>query len=179
MPGMPHSFVKKNNTMASLQNILPGVATVAAGLMAGLFYAYSCSVNPGLHRLSDAGYLAAMQAINRAILNPVFLSVFLGTALLLPAATWASYGTGTNARFWFMLAASVCYVVGTLGVTMGGNVPLNEALDAFSPDHATAGQLAEQRNRFEIPWNRLHGIRTVASVLAFGLAVAGCLSDKE
>lgn len=159
--------------------MLPGAATLAAGLMAGLFYAYSCSVNPGLHRLPDAGYLAAMQSINRAILNPVFLSVFLGTALLLPLATWASYGTGTNPRFWLMLAAAVCYGVGTFGITMGGNVPLNEALDAFPLDNATAGQLAEYRTRFEMPWNRLHTIRTVAAVLAFGLAVAGCLVDSK
>lgn len=147
--------------------------------MAGLFYAYSCSVNPGLQRLSDAGYLAAMQSINRAILNPVFLGVFLGTALLLPFATWFSYGAGPNLRFWLLLGAAACYLLGTFGVTMFGNVPLNEALDAFPLENAGPDQLAAQRTRFEAPWNRLHALRTVAAVLAFGLAVGACLSPKE
>lgn len=159
--------------MPSFANLLTGATTVALGLMAGLFYAYSCSVNPGLHRLSDAGYLAAMQSINRAILNPVFLGVFLGTALLLPFATWFSYGSGP--RFGLLLAASACYLIGTFGVTMFGNVPLNEALNAFPLENATPEQLSAQRAQFEMPWNRLHSIRTVANVLAFGLAVGGCI----
>ncbi len=72
-----------------------------------------------------------MQSINRAILNLMFLGVFLGTALLLPFATWFSYGTGPNLRFWLLLSAAACYLVGTFGVTMFGNVSLNEAARCF------------------------------------------------
>ncbi len=54
------AFVKKKKkTYAHLtKRTLWQRHILAAGLMAGLFYAYSCSVNPGLQRLSDAGYLA-------------------------------------------------------------------------------------------------------------------------
>jgi uncharacterized membrane protein len=49
------------------------IAVILTGLIAGLFFAYACSVNLGLTRLADAEYLKAMQSINGAILNPWFL----------------------------------------------------------------------------------------------------------
>jgi uncharacterized membrane protein len=51
-------------------------ATVTA-LIAGLFYAYTCSVNIGLGKLPDEGYIAAMQSINREILNLLFFVSFM------------------------------------------------------------------------------------------------------
>jgi len=62
----------KNNIMITIQNITLVITTTTTSLIAGLFYAYSCSVNPGLRRLADKEYLTAMQSINKAILNPVF-----------------------------------------------------------------------------------------------------------
>src|SRR5262249_36312950 len=45
--------------------------------LAGLFFAFSVAVMQALARLPAAGGIAAMQSINIAILNPLFLSVFL------------------------------------------------------------------------------------------------------
>ena len=152
--------------------ILIGTATATA-LMAGFFFAYSYSVNPGLNRLSDTAYVAAMQSINRAILNPGFFIVFFGAPVLLLLSTYLHYRQPVSPRFWFLLAATVVYVVGGLGVTMWGNVPLNEALDAFNVQSATAPDIAAQRVRFEAPWNNLHRVRTLATVLALVLVLIG------
>ena len=146
--------------------------------MAGLFYAYVCSVSPGLGRLADADYLAAMQAINRAILNPVFFIAFFGTPLLLPLSTWQHYGQPVSTRFWLLLVATFVYWVGIVGVTGFGNIPLNDALDAFDLRAASAEQIAAQRVTFEVPWNTWNLIRTVASVLAFLLVLTACLTPK-
>jgi uncharacterized membrane protein len=56
------------------------VAALGCGLMAGLFFAFSVAVMKVLARLPSAEVIAAMQAINVAIINPVFLTVFFGTA---------------------------------------------------------------------------------------------------
>ena len=45
-------------------------ATITTGLMAGLYYAYACSVMPGLSRTDDRTFVSAMQQINVAIINP-------------------------------------------------------------------------------------------------------------
>ena len=157
-----------------MTNIILILTTTTTGLMAGLFFAWSCSVIPGLARLPDAGYLAAMQAMNRAILNPLFLAAFIGTLLLLPLSTILQYGRPAPARFWLLLAAAIVYAVGVFGVTMAGNVPLNEALDTFNLGSASASDLAAQRAAFERPWNDLHLIRTWASTLSLLLAIIAC-----
>lgn len=146
--------------------------------MAGLFYAYACSVNPGLNRLSDSAYVAAMQSINRAILNPVFFAGFLGTALLLLISTYMHYEQPTSMRFWCLLAATAVYLIGVLGVTMVGNVPLNETLDAFDLQSASVREIAAQRAGFEVPWNRLNMVRTIASSLALVLVVIGLSGEN-
>lgn len=157
--------------------ILILAATVTA-LIAGLFYAWTCSVMPGLGRLSDGEFVAAMQAMNRAILNPVFFLSFMGTLVLLPLAAFLHYGNG-SVRFWLLLSASIVYVVGVFGVTMVGNVPLNNALDALNLKTASAGEITALRTRFEGPWNALNIIRTLASILAIILVIVACLSHRE
>ncbi|WP_231934917.1 hypothetical protein [Micromonospora viridifaciens] len=61
-------------------------ATLLTGLMAGLFFAYSCSVMPGLNATDDRSFVGTMQWINRRILNGWFLTAFLGSLVLLVAA---------------------------------------------------------------------------------------------
>lgn len=155
-----------------MANFILLTTALASALIAGLFYSYSCSVNPGLGALSDQHYLTAMQSINRVILNPAFFFSFMGTLILLPISTYQHFGT---ARFSWLLAATVVYVVGTFGVTMFGNVPLNEALDKIDITATHARELAQQRAAFELPWNRLHSIRTIASVISLILVIIACL----
>lgn len=155
------------------------LSTLSTGLIAGLFYAYSCSVNPGLGRLPDAEYLGAMQSINRAILNPVFFITFMGTVVLLPLSAWLSYQGQPSRQFWYFLAAAIVYIVGTFGVTIGGNVPLNEALDKINIAGASAEELARHRRLFEAKWNMLHNLRTIANIISALLAILGCLAGSK
>ena len=161
-----------------MQQFILIVTATSIGLIAGLFYGYSCSVNNGLGKLSDEGYLTAMQSINREILNTVFFSSFIGTLLLLPISTWFEYKSGISGTFYLLLAATLLYAIGAFGVTMLGNVPLNEALNKFNIPAATADQLAKQRAMFEGTWNRLHSIRTFASVASFILTIIACIKHK-
>jgi uncharacterized membrane protein len=157
-------------------NIVLVFAVIATALITGLYYAYSCSVNPGLGRLPDAQYITAMRSINIAIQNPVFFASFMGTLLLLPLSAYLSYRTGNNPQFILLLLASAFYIIGSFGVTAAGNVPLNNALDAFNPDTATPEAISNARQAFEARWNSLHTIRTWASLAALVLSVMACLS---
>lgn len=167
-------MVQKSSSM-NMADIMLVLAAVSTGLIAGLFYAYSCSVNLGLGKLGDKEYLSAMQSINVAILNPVFFATFMGTVLLLPVATWLNYGQPVSVRFWLLVAASVVYIVGVFGLTMFGNVPLNNALAAIDIGNSSASDLLKHREAFEMPWNKLHSIRTIANIAAFALVVIACV----
>jgi uncharacterized membrane protein len=140
-------------------------AIILTGLSAGLFYSWSVSVIPGTRKIIDITYLESMQSINRAILNPAFYLIFMGSPLVLALSTFQHFKSGTI--FWILLAATLLYVIGTFGVTIFGNVPLNDALDALDLASLSDIQRSEFRNSYETKWNRLHWIRTVFSVLAF------------
>jgi uncharacterized membrane protein len=134
-------------------------------LIAGLFYSYSCSVNPGLATLSDSEYL-------RAMLNPWFFLSFIGSLLVTPTTIVLYYtNVGADATFYLLLAAFVLYFIGVFGVTVLGNVPLNNSLDAFQTELATEAEMKNKRINFEIPWNRLHTIRTFANFIALILVL--------
>jgi uncharacterized membrane protein len=160
-------------------NITLLATAFTTALIAGLFYAFSCSINGGLNRLPDAGYLAAMQSINREILNPLFFMSFMGTLMLLPLCTWLQYHHPASIRFYLLLAATLVYAIGTFGVTIMGNVPLNNALDAFNISAASPEALRQQREMFEMPWNNLHSIRTLANALALILVLIACIIKSD
>lgn len=139
------------------------LAALGSGLVGGVFLAFSGFVMKALDGLPAAHAIAAMQAINRVVINPVFLGLFLGTGLLcLGLMATALLGTGAVGAAW-TLAGSLLYLAGSILVTMLGNVPLNDRLarsdagDAASAAH-WAGYLR--------PWLRLNHLRTVASALA-------------
>lgn len=163
----------------TVSTIVLVITATATSLIAGLFYAYSCSVNAGLGNLPDRDYIAAMQSINKAIINPVFLLSFLGTLLLLPISTYLHYGDPKSTRFLLLMGATALYVIGTFGVTLFGNVPLNDALAVFNLESATPAEIALQRKNFEEPWNRLHSIRTIASILSLVMVIIACLSETS
>ncbi len=152
------------------------ITAVLTALIGGLFYAYSCSVVLGLGKLSDAEYLKAMQHINREILNPVFFLSFMGTAILLPVSAFLFRG---QPAFIFLLLASAAYLVGVFGVTVAGNVPMNDMLDRFDISGATSDAIKQMRDNFESRWNFLNNIRTVFSVISIILTVCACIWDKD
>lgn len=154
------------------------ITTTITGLTAGLFYSWSVSVMPGIGRLGDREFLASFQAMNRAIINPVFMICFLGTAVMLPISTFVNYSQPLSQTFWMLLGATVCYLLGVIAVTFIGNIPMNNALDRLNIASSTTDQLATFRAQFENKWNTLNHIRSVANTAALVLAILACLSKK-
>ncbi|MEV6813412.1 anthrone oxygenase family protein [Micromonospora sp. NPDC051296] len=152
--------------------ILAG-ATMSTGLVAGLFFAYACSVMPGLAATDDRTLVGTMQSINRKILNGWFLSVFLGGPLLVAVAVAGYFRAGGAVLAW-LVAALVGHLV-TFGVTMRCNVPLNNQLDAAGSVDGTT-DLAAVRQRFEATWVRWNLVRTISSVAAFACLIGALLA---
>jgi len=155
----------------SARTVVLLVAIVATGLIAGLFFGWLVSVIPGTRRIDDSSYIATMQSINRAIVNPGFVVPFLVSPILLIIAGVLEFRFGNQRRATFLWTAAAVYLIGVIGVTFVGNVPLNNSLDALQLGAAADKDLQAQRSAYEIGWNRWHGLRTAASVLSFVLAV--------
>ena len=150
----------------SIKSIALYGSVIFTGLSAGLFFAWSVSVIPGTKKVLDLTYLETMQSINRAILNPLFFLIFFGSIVLLSVASIYEFHSNRWA-FILMLASSMIYLIGTIGVTALGNVPLNNELDALVLAELSPKEITAFRKHYEHNWNRLHLIRTAFAVLSF------------
>jgi uncharacterized membrane protein len=160
----------------TFSNLLLISATVCTALMAGLFFSFSCAVVLGLKTIPNNEYIMAMQAINRAIQNPLFFIAFFGCLILLPVCCYLNYSAPISIAFWLLFSATVVYFVGAFGITVMGNIPLNNALDKFNLLTATKEVISNQRAVFENRWNILNNIRTISSILSLILLVIACLN---
>ncbi len=157
--------------MVSLDSILFVVtflASLGCGLMAGLFFVFSVAVMKAFARLPLAGGIAAMQSINVAIVNPVFLSVFFGTAVACLLAIIASLWRGRQSGDNYLILGSALYLAGSFLVTVVFNVPMNNALAAVSPAEADSAGLWAGYLQTWTTWNH---VRTVASLGAMALLI--------
>lgn len=148
-------------------------AIVGSGLMSGLLFAFSVVVMRALRELPAPVGMFAMQRINVLIINPLFLLVFLGTAMLCAAVgVLAVRGLGGAAAPW-LVAGAVAYLAGPLGVTVAFNVPLNNRLATVPADRAEAEWPAYVKAW--LVWNHVRTALGALSVglLGMGLAVAG------
>jgi uncharacterized membrane protein len=141
-------------------------AALTSGLAAGLFYAYSYSVMPGLGRADDRTFVMGMQRINEAILNGWFALCFVGALVFTALALALHVPSGGRSVLPWIVAALVLYVV-VLVVTFAVNVPLNDELNAAG-DPDRVADLAAVRERFEATWVRWNIVRSVASIASFG-----------
>jgi uncharacterized membrane protein len=147
-------------------------ALLASGLMAGLFYAYSISVMWGLSRADPRAAIDGMNGISVAILNPLFLLVFMGTPVLAGLAAFLFWQSGQPIAAWLYAASAVVYTLGTFAVTMGINVPMNEALGR-APIPGDVGAARDVWNAYVIGWMPWNHLRAAAATLSLMLAAIG------
>lgn len=161
----------------NMKNIVLFLAVITTAMSAGLFYAWTISVVPGLKNIPTKSYLEALQSMNRAILNPGFFVIFFGSLVLMILSVYFQFRVQINLTFWLIVAGSIFYLIGTVGVTIFGNVPLNETLDGANINVLNPDDLENLRASIESKWNRLNIVRTIFSVLAFIILLLGILSN--
>jgi uncharacterized membrane protein len=166
---MTVSAAGKENTMSSVSGVVLVAAIVAAGLIAGLFYAYAVSVMPGLARADDHTFVTAMRQINIAIVNGWFLLTFLGAPLLAAAAAVLHLPADVRRALPWLIAGFVLLLVMVV-ITAAVNIPMNNALESGTTN------LAELRARFETGWVRWNLLRALVSTAGFGCLLGGWLA---
>jgi uncharacterized membrane protein len=147
------------------------VAALGCGLVAGIFFAFSTFVMAALARLPAPHGIAAMQSINVAVINPVFLTAFFGTGaacLALAAASPMRWGSPDSP---WLLAGGLLYLVGTLLVTMLCNVPCNNALAAVAPDGPEGAALWKRYVASWTAWNHVRAAAALAAAASFTIAL--------
>ena len=138
-------------------------ATLTMGLAAGVFALYAHTIMPGLKKTDDRTFVAAFQSIDRAIINPWFMTTAFGGALVFTLAGLLT-NLGESALPWVAAALALYAIV--VVITIAVNVPLNDAIKAAGDPNQI--DLAAVRERFgEARWAAWNLVRTALSVAAF------------
>ncbi|MGW6282368.1 anthrone oxygenase family protein [Kribbella sp. NPDC055071] len=139
-------------------------ATMTTGLVAGVYGIYANAFMPGLAKTDDKTFVAAFTAVDRAIVNPLFLGLgFIGALLLTALAGLLSLKE--KALPWIAVAF-VLYLV-TIILTIAVNVPLNDALKAAG-DPNTIDVAAARAAFDESKWVAFNLVRTFLALISFG-----------
>jgi uncharacterized membrane protein len=133
-------------------------AALGCALVGGIFFAFSNFVMKALFRIPAQSGIAAMQAINVTVLNPLFFALFFGTAALCALLLFLRWGSP------FALIGAALYLAGTIGVTVVFNVPRNNALAGLDP----AGSVSDWR-RYVQEWTWWNHVRMLAAIVAAAL----------
>lgn len=158
--------------IALLFTALVFVAALGSGIAAGLFFIFSNTIMASFARLPAAQGIAAMQQINITIINPLFMAVFMGLAVLsLALAAKAIFGWSEAGAAW-LLAGSVAYLLGCFLVTVVFNVPLNDALAAVDPASAEGAATWSRYIKEWLPWNHVRALASLVSLGSFIMAFA-------
>ena len=147
-------------------------AALGAGLVAGIFFAFSAFIMTALGRLPPEGGISAMQSINVAVLNPVFFLAFFGTAVAALILAVAAIAGWSPSRSPYLIAGALLYLAGTIVVTMAFNVPLNNKLAAASAKSAEGADLWKTYLSAWTAWNHVRTIAALAACASFILALS-------
>ncbi|MFC5053710.1 DUF1772 domain-containing protein [Saccharothrix xinjiangensis] len=133
------------------------LAALGCGAAGGVFFAFSAMVMPALRRVAPAEGVAVMRAVNVVALNPPFLGLFLGTAVLSALAAfegdpWARVGAGL-------------YLLGAVVLTVAFHVPRNQELERTATPEHWARFLREW-----VPGNHVRALASLAAAAAFIVA---------
>jgi uncharacterized membrane protein len=162
--------------MTGVESAATVAAAICSGLSGGVYFAFSAIVLPALRSRSEGEMAdeatgeatATMRAINVAAVRAPFMVVFFGGAV--SAAAVVAIGLFDEPRP--LRIAGGVLALAAFGITVGRNVPLNEAL--------ARGTLAGHGSvwaRFEPRWRRANHARTILSVLA-AIAMTTSLAER-
>lgn len=144
------------------------LAITGAGVVTGLLFAFSNFVIRALDELPNEKGMFAMQQINKKIINPVFMLLFLGTPVLCVLITINTILNIGSFNDLILLLGAVSYLIGPFGVTMLFNVPMNNQLA-----NAALSTADNVWPRYQKRWQKWNHIRTYIGVVSIILLSIG------
>lgn len=146
---------------------LTATASTGSALLAGLYLAFSTAVMPALHRRPDSEAVAYFQELNRTIQNPLFLLLFMATAIACLLTAGSALVSPDGARG--LRAAGGLVGLAGFVTTAAVNIPLNNRLDR---EGVSAWETFQQH------WEPTNHLRAATSLAAAILLLLALRADR-
>lgn len=137
-------------------NIALVLFIVGSSLISGTFFIFSNTIMKALKESDPKHNCQIMKDINRIIINPAFMLLFLATPLLAVFLLFSSSFASL-----FLNLATIVHIIGVFGITITQNVPRNNRLE--KSDDYWKTYLKE--------WTFWNHIRTISAILSTIFAV--------
>jgi len=119
--------------MFDLTTIITVFAAVMSGTLAGIYFIFSNTIMKALAEMEPATGITVMQKINKIIINPGFMSLFMGAPVLSLYLVYMGWFGEVGEAAWWLLSGGLLIIIGNFVLTAAGNVPLNNELEAVEP----------------------------------------------
>ena len=136
---------------------------IMIGLMAGIYFTFSVFVMRALATLNPLNGAHAMIAINQVIVKTLFLPLFFGSTVLAAVLMIQTFLAEANDASVLIYLATSAYIIGMFLVTVFGNVPMNNRLQASAINNQA---LTEYWQYYLTVWTQLNHIRTLSCLVA-------------
>lgn len=147
---------------------LLSIAAIGAGLMAGVYFAFSVFIMQSFNRLDPANAVDAMKAINKAILRSWFMPLFFGSTFLYLFLSILAIFNWSDANAPLLLTAGLTYFGGMFLCTVFFNVPLNNQLEKTKKNGIDTTEFWSYYYKYWTRWNHL---RAASSLIACALNI--------
>ena len=108
--------------------------------------------------------------------NNAFRIIFLGAIIAVALVPVFYFNLYPKNIFWLFVFTLVIYWTGVFGVTVSGNIPLNEILDKTNLESITLEEIKTLRKSIELKWNNYNLIRCISSGITFILLIVSFLT---
>ena len=140
-------------------------------LVAGVYFAFSNFVMRGLRDLPAPAGRAAMQSMNKAAPNPLFVLALVGTGVMCVVLGIVSATRWSDPAAPWALTGSALYVA-SLVVTVTYHVPRNDAFDLVDLSAPGAAERWAQYLAGWVPWNHVRTLAALGAVVALTISLA-------
>ena len=144
-----------------------------SAIVGGVFSAFSEFIMSALLKAKPESGIEAMQHINRDVIRTQFVAGILSIAVFSALFTLYSIAVFEGAALVTLILASAVYLPSVFFMTMIGNVPMNNRLDALDHTRAEAHAYWLEYGR---KWTRLNHYRSLGSVLTAGLYIVAAVT---
>ncbi|MEM8795538.1 MAG: anthrone oxygenase family protein [Pseudomonadota bacterium] len=145
--------------------LLTQFSILAFAVLGGVFLAFSDFLMRSLKKTGGRTGMEAMLSINREVFRYVFIPLFL--AMVPVSIMLAVSASIILPKPHLFIGAALIYLLGAFAVTMFGNVPMNNRLEALRSE--TEEGLTYWEDRYLSVWTLYNSIRTAACILASGV----------
>lgn len=150
---------------------LTSVATVGAGVSAGVYFAFATFVMPGLRRVSHSQAISAMNGINKsAPASPLLMLVLFGTGIVCVLLMISGFRNLDDPKAAWVIAGAALYVVSVL-ITVMYHVPHNDQLLKVDPNGVGAGSTWSHFYSSWMAWNIVRTLAAAGGTVSLVLAL--------